>query len=103
MLEKNDAALIIGDPGMSFPRQGVKRLGYGGVSGNSTPDSGLFLRCGWSERMRSSAPRIADFSGARDEGVAHIEEIIHSYQDKIPMRVDELRNYLTENIVFKSR
>ena len=33
--------------------------------------------------------------------MAHIEEIVHSYQDKIPMRVDELRNYLTENIVFK--
>ena len=43
----------------------------------------------------------ADFSGARDEGVAHIEEIVQSYQDKIPMRVEELRNYLTENIVFK--
>src|SRR5262245_66073664 len=42
-----------------------------------------------------------DFSGARDEGVAHIEEIVRSYHDKIPMRVEELRNYLTENIVFK--
>jgi len=45
--------------------------------------------------------RIGDFAGARDYGVAHIEEIVRSYQDKIPMRVDELRNYLTENIVFK--
>jgi chorismate dehydratase len=45
--------------------------------------------------------RMVDFSGARDEGVAQIEEIVRSYQDKIPMRVDELRNYLTENIVFK--
>jgi chorismate dehydratase len=42
-----------------------------------------------------------DFSGARDEGVAHIDDIVRSYQDKIPMRVEELRNYLTENIVFK--
>ena len=44
--------------------------------------------------------REVDFAGARDEGVAHIEEIVHSYQDKIPMPVEELRNYLTENIVF---
>ena len=50
--------------------------------------------------MQSSAREIVDFSGARDEGVAHIEEIVRSYQDKIPMRVEELRNYLTENIVF---
>jgi predicted solute-binding protein len=45
--------------------------------------------------------QLVDFSGARDEGVAQIEEIVRSYQDKIPMRVEELRNYLTENIVFK--
>jgi hypothetical protein len=25
---------------------------------------------------------------------------VRDYQDKIPMSVDELRNYLTENIVF---
>jgi chorismate dehydratase len=48
-----------------------------------------------------NSARLVDFSGARDEGVAHIEEIARSYQDKIPMRIEELRNYLTENIVFK--
>jgi predicted solute-binding protein len=50
---------------------------------------------GATERARS-----VDFARARDEGVAHIEEIVRSYQDKIPMRIQELRNYLTENIVF---
>jgi chorismate dehydratase len=44
--------------------------------------------------------RLVDFAGARDEGLAHIEEIVQSYQDKIPMPITELRNYLTENIVF---
>jgi chorismate dehydratase len=44
--------------------------------------------------------RLVDFSGARDEGVSHIEEIVRAYQEKIPMPVDELRKYLTENIVF---
>jgi predicted solute-binding protein len=48
-----------------------------------------------------SQAREIDFAGARDEGVARIEEIVQSYQDKIPMRVEELRNYLTENIVFR--
>jgi predicted solute-binding protein len=45
--------------------------------------------------------RAVDFAGARDEGVASIEEIVRTYQDKIPMSVEELRNYLTENIVFR--
>jgi chorismate dehydratase len=44
--------------------------------------------------------RMVDFTGARDEGVAHLEEIVVSYERKIPMPVEELRNYLTENIVF---
>ncbi len=100
MLEKNDAALIIGDPGMGFPQAGAERLGHGGLVESSTPVSGLFLRCGWCGTRRSSARACVDFSGARDEGVAHIEEIVRSYQDKIPMPVEELRNYLTENIVF---
>jgi predicted solute-binding protein len=43
---------------------------------------------------------MLDFAGARDEGIAHIEEIVRSYEDKIPLPVSELRNYLTENIVF---
>jgi chorismate dehydratase len=44
--------------------------------------------------------RMVDFSGARDEGVAHLEDIVASYENRIPMPVSELRNYLTENIVF---
>jgi len=44
--------------------------------------------------------RMVDFSGARDEGLAHLEEIVASYEDRIPMPVSELRNYLTGNIVF---
>ena len=31
MLEQNDAALMIGDPAMSFSRSGVERLGHGGL------------------------------------------------------------------------
>jgi chorismate dehydratase len=45
--------------------------------------------------------RSVDFTGARDEGVAHIEDIVSEYRDKIPMPVAELHKYLTENIVFR--
>lgn len=99
MLEKNDAALIIGDPGMTFPRQGLNVWDMAALWKQHT---GLgFVFAMWMVRDEAvERARIADFSGARDEGVAHIEEIVRSYQDKIPMRVEELRNYLTENIVF---
>jgi chorismate dehydratase len=99
MLEQNDAALIIGDPGMAFPRQGLNVWDMAGLWRQHTGLGFVFamwmVRDDATERARS-----VDFAGARDEGVAHIEEIVRSYQDKIPMRVEELRNYLTENIVF---
>ena len=102
MLEQNDAALIIGDPGMTFPRQGLNVWDMAGLWRQHTGLGFIFAMwmvrgdaIGATERARS-----VDFAGARDEGVAHIEEIVRSYQDKIPMRIQELRNYLTENIVF---
>ena len=102
MLEQNDAALIIGDPGMTFPRQGLNVWDMAGLWKQHT---GLgFVFAMWMVRGDAieaiERARGVDFAGARDEGVAHIEEIVRSYQDKIPMRVEELRNYLTENIVF---
>ncbi len=99
MLEKNDAALIIGDPGMAFRRQGLNVWDMASLWNEHT---GLgFVFAMWMVRDDAiERARKVDFSGARDEGVAHLEEIVSSYQDKIPMTRDELRNYLTENIVF---
>ena len=99
MLDRNDAALIIGDPGMGFRRRGLNVWDMAGLWKHYT---GLgFVFAMW--MVRDSAlerARRVDFSGARDEGVAHLEDIVASYQDKIPMPVAELRNYLTEKIVF---
>jgi chorismate dehydratase len=99
MLEKNDAALIIGDPGMTFRRHGVNVWDMASLWREYT---GLgFVFAMWMVRDDAiERAREVDFAGARDEGVVHIEEIVRSYQDKIPMSVEELRNYLTENIVF---
>ena len=99
MLDKNDAALIIGDPGMGFRRRGLKVWDMASLWKQYT---GLgFVFAMWMIRDDAvERAREVDFSGARDEGVAALEEIVASYQDKIPMPVEELRNYLTENIVF---
>ena len=100
MLEKNDAALIIGDPGMTFPRQGLNVWDMASLWQQYTGLGFVFAMWMVGEAATDRA-RLVDFAGARDEGVAHIEDIVRSYQDKIPMRLEELRNYLTENIVFK--
>lgn len=100
MLKKNDAALIIGDPGMTFPRHGLNVWDMASLWEEYTGLGFVFAMWMVSDDATDRA-RLVDFSGARDEGVNHIDEIVRSYQDKIPMRVEELRNYLTENIVFK--
>ena len=99
MLDRYDAALIIGDPGMGFRRRGLNVWDMAGLWKQHTGLGFVFAMWMISDDAIESA-RIVDFAGARDDGVAHIEEIVQSYQDKIPMPVEELRNYLTENIVF---
>jgi chorismate dehydratase len=93
MLERNDAALIIGDPGMTFPRTGLKVWDMAELWRNYT---GLgFVFAMWMVRNEKID---VDFAGARDEGVNRIEEIVDAYKDKIPM---DLKRYLTENIVYQ--
>ena len=93
MLDRNDAALIIGDPGMTFPRTGLKVWDMATLWRNYT---GLgFVFAMW--MVRNEAIDL-DFAGARDEGVTRIEEIVDAYKDHIPM---DLKRYLTENIVYR--
>jgi len=100
MLDRNDAALIIGDPGMTFPRAGLKVWDMATLWRKYTGLGFVFAMWMVREDAREKA-RAVDFAGARDEGVAHVEEIIESYRRKIPMSLNDLRKYLTENISFR--
>jgi chorismate dehydratase len=100
MLERNDAALIIGDPGMTFPRAGLNVWDMANVWKTYTGLGFVFAMWMIADRGVERARRV-DFAGARDEGVAHLDEIVAEYEKKIPMPVSELRKYLTENIVFR--
>jgi chorismate dehydratase len=94
MLDRNDAALIIGDPGMTFPRAGLKVWDMATLWRNYTGFGFVFAM--WMVR----GPGIdVDFAGARDEGVTRIEEIVDAYKQKIPQM--NLYKYLTENIVYR--
>ena len=99
MLERNDAALIIGDPGMTFPRAGLKIWDMASLWRKHT---GLgFVFAMWMVRDDAiERARSVDFAAARDEGVAQVEDIVGSYKHKLPLSLDDLRRYLTENIVF---
>jgi chorismate dehydratase len=99
MLREADAALMIGDPAMTFPRENLRVYDLASLWREQT---GLgFVFAMW--MLRESAAehvRAVDFAGARDEGLARVEEIIESYEATLQLPRSELRTYLLENISF---
>lgn len=100
MLLEADAALMIGDPAMTFPRANLRVYDLASLWREQTGLGFVFamwmLREAAAERVRA-----VDFAGARDEGLARVEEIIESYEATLQLPRSELRAYLLENISFK--
>ncbi len=98
MLADHDAALIIGDPAMTFARDGLRMLDLAALWREYT---GLgFVFAMWMVRDEASAARRIDFASARDEGLELIEDIVDFYQQLLGLSRQELRTYLRENISF---
>lgn len=99
MLKDNDAALVIGDPAMTFARNGFRILDMASLWREYT---GLgFVFAVWAIRNKDLS-RVAaiDFAAARDEGLEQIEEILSHYEREIPLPRSELKEYLTDDITF---
>ena len=100
MLAENDGALIIGDPGMTFSRDGYQVWDLATLWRQHT---GLgFVFAMW--MIRDEAPAAArrlEFARARDEGLSALEEIVDHYEKILPLRREEIVDYLTKNISFE--
>ena len=99
MLANADAALIIGDPAMKIPRDQFRVFDLAALWHEFT---GLgFVFAMWMTRADKADAIVAlDFAAARDEGLGHLNGIAASYTDQIQLSEDEIRRYLTENILF---
>lgn len=100
MLADNDAALIIGDPAMRIAGGELRVFDLAALWHEYT---GLgFVFAMWMARA-SEAERIRaiDFAATRDEGLAHLEEIVSLYRDQVPLSPEEIKEYLTRNIAFR--
>lgn len=99
MLKDNDAALIIGDPAMTFAKDDLHVVDMASLWREYT---GLgFVFAVWAVRNRDISRVVdIDFAAARDEGLERIEEILSHYEREIPLPHDELRDYLTDDITF---
>lgn len=100
MLDENDAALMIGDPGMTFSRAGLSVWDMATLWKEHTGHGFVFAM--WMIRDNASKlVREIDFAAERDEGVEHIEEIVSSYERSIGLSRSEMFDYLTKNISFR--
>lgn len=101
MLRRHDAALLIGDPAMVFPREQLRVYDLAELWREYT---GLgFVFAMWMARrydVALDAVRGVDFAAARDEGLGQIPEIALKYEAELKLPRAELRRYLEESICF---
>ena len=113
MLADSDAALLIGDPALSLsspPYEGGVAAALGGRGGSlhgyRTFDlaelwhahTGLgFVFAMWMTRRDNVS---IDFAAARDEGLAHVDEIVANYESDIHLGPGEMHDYLSNNISY---
>lgn len=100
MLENNDAALIIGDPAMKIPRDKYRVYDLATLWHDYTGFGFVFAM--WMARKdNAEAVRTVDFAAARDEGLAHLDEIAARDEKQTGLSRDEIKDYLTRNITFQ--
>jgi chorismate dehydratase len=99
MLAENDAALIIGDPGMTFSPHHFKIFDMASLWRRHTGRGFVFAM--WMIGPTASAEaRAIDFVAACREGIARTEEIIDFYQPLLGLPREALQKYLGENLSF---
>ncbi|MCA1621286.1 MAG: menaquinone biosynthesis protein [Acidobacteria bacterium] len=100
MLARHDAALVIGDPAMTFERRDLRVYDMAALWREHT-GLGFVFAMWMAHESAARAVRAIDFAGARDEGLASVEEIVDVYERELRRPREELVRYLTRNIAFE--
>lgn len=96
MLGESDAALLIGDPALAIrPTDTLHKFDLAEVWRSYT---GLgFVFAMW---MTCADSIPIDLAAARNEGIAHIDDIVSNYLPEIPLTREDMTGYLSENISY---
>ena len=103
MLADSDAALLIGDPALQLSVDSALGISHSALRTFDLAElwhanTGLgFVFAMWMTRREGVA---IDLAGARDEGLAHIDEIIANYRSDIHLGPGEMQDYLSNNISY---
>jgi len=99
MLKDNDAALVIGDPGMTVTLPDVHVFDLANLWHRFT-STGFVFAMWMAISGTESKVNVVNFVSARDEGLQHIEDIVAA-NAALPLPAEEIRKYLTQNITFE--
>ncbi len=100
MLVHADAALIIGDPAMKIGGNHLHVFDLATLWHEYTGFGFVFAM--WMLHPQSAAAiHTIDFAAARDEGLAHLDEIVSQYSTQLDLAAGEIKTYLTRNISFQ--
>ncbi|MGI8555592.1 MAG: menaquinone biosynthetic enzyme MqnA/MqnD family protein [Pyrinomonadaceae bacterium] len=95
MLAASDCALLIGDPALTIDESVYRKFDLA-ETWKSFTDCG-FVFAMWMTLSKSCA---IDFAAARDEGLAHLDEIISNYKIEVKLSREDFKKYLSENISY---
>ena len=113
MLAHADAALLIGDPALlARQRQSEIEAVVGPCAWLDLAHewhslTGLpWVAAVWAARPEAVAPEarpqlIADLQRSRDNGLAHIDDLVAEWTPRIPLPPEVIRTYLTRNIHYR--
>jgi len=116
MLEEADAALLIGDPALyaledrhAREQRTGESLIYHDLAAEWIALTGLpWVSAVWAVREeslsrcgRTLGDLAADFTGSRDHGLEHVEELVEEWSLKMPIPAESIRAYLTTNIHYE--
>lgn len=98
MLQDADCALLIGDPALRISAAAPRELRIFDLGRLWHEYTGLgFVFAMWMTRGRECG---VDLAAARDEGLAHIDEISANYAAQIGLSAEQMADYLTNNIAY---
>jgi chorismate dehydratase len=108
MLERADAAVVIGDPALMALEEQANRyertgeeLVYHDLAAEWKAMTGLaFVSAVWCAAHDSILDQsvVEDFVRSRDHGLKNIDALVDEWERKMPLGEETIRTYLTENI-----
>ena len=109
MLADSDCALLIGDPALMIsdlnedqsPKTEDRTRKFDlAETWKSFTGFGFVFAMWMANNDKAAAARQIDFAAARDEGLAHLDEIISNYETEITLTREDFKKYLSENISY---